>query len=90
MNDLNNEVPKFVTQARASYLLGIPQEDLRRISETSGLGRVECAGNEEEIYFTYEEIGRICQLASQRWQPFFRPPHRPSPQSMIAAKLNAK
>jgi hypothetical protein len=62
VNDLNNDVPKFVTQARASYLLGIPQEDLRRISEESGLGHLERAGNEEEIYFTYGELRRICQL----------------------------
>lgn len=62
MNDLNNDVPKFVTQARASFLLGIPQEDLRRISEESGLGHLERAGNEEEFYFTYEELRRICQL----------------------------
>jgi hypothetical protein len=64
MNDLNNDVPKFVTRARASYLLGIPQEDLRRISEESGLGHLERAGNEEVMYFTYEELRRICQLAS--------------------------
>jgi hypothetical protein len=63
VNDLSNDVPKFVTQARASFLLGIPQEDLRRISEESGLGHLERAGNEEEFYFTYEELRRICQLA---------------------------
>ena len=62
VNDLN-EVPKFVTQARASFLLGIPREDLRRISEESGLGHLERAGSEEEVYFTYEELRRICQLA---------------------------
>jgi hypothetical protein len=63
VNDLNNDVPKYVTQARASYLLGMPQEELRRISEESGLGHVERAGNEEEMYFTYEELRRICQLS---------------------------
>lgn len=63
MNDLSNDVPKFVTQARASFLLGIPQRDLRRISEESGLGHLERVGNEEEFYFTYEELRRICQLA---------------------------
>jgi hypothetical protein len=63
VNDLNNDVPKFVTQARASFLLGIPPEDLRRISEESGLGHLERVGNEEEFYFTYEELRRICQLA---------------------------
>jgi len=63
VNDLDNDVPKFVTQARASYLLGIPQEDLRRISKESGLGHLERAGNEEEMYFTYGELRQICQLA---------------------------
>jgi hypothetical protein len=63
MNDLNNDVPKFVTQARASYLLGIPEAELRRISNETGLGHLERAGNEEEMYFTYEELRWICQLA---------------------------
>ncbi len=58
-----NEVPKFVTRARASHLLGIPEAELRRISAESGLGHVERAGNEEETYFTYEELRRICRLA---------------------------
>ena len=64
MNDLTNEVPKFVTQARASFLLGIPEAELRRISEESGLGHLERAGQEEEIYFTYEELRQICQFAA--------------------------
>jgi hypothetical protein len=68
VNNLNNnfnssDVPKFVTQARASFLLGIPSTELRRISDESGLGHMERAGAEEEIYFTYEELRQICQLA---------------------------
>ena len=53
---MNNQVPRYVTQARASFLLGIPEAEFRRISKQSGLGRVERAGNEEETYFTYEEL----------------------------------
>jgi hypothetical protein len=64
MIDEVNEVPKFVTQARASQMLGIPEADLHRISRESGLGHVERAGNEEETYFTYEELRRICLLVS--------------------------
>jgi hypothetical protein len=64
MSDLNNDVPKFVTQARASYLLGIPEDELRRISNETGLGHLERAGREEEMYFTYEELRQICQLAA--------------------------
>jgi hypothetical protein len=63
VNNLSNDVPKFVTQARASLLLGIPETELRRISDESGFGQLERAGEEEEIYFTYEELRQICQLA---------------------------
>jgi len=63
VNNLSTDVPKFVTQARASFLLGIPQSELRRISDESGFGQLERAGEEEEIYFTYEELWQICQLA---------------------------
>ncbi len=65
---MNNQVPRYVTQARASFLLGIPEAEFRRISKQSGLGRVERAGNEEETYFTYEELRRICMLAAQQMQ----------------------
>jgi hypothetical protein len=61
---MNNQVPKYITRARASFLLGIPEAEFRRISKQSGLGRVERAGNKEETYFTYEELRRICKLAS--------------------------
>jgi hypothetical protein len=59
------EVPRFVTQARASYLLGIPEAELLRISKESGLGHLERAGNEEQRYFTYQELRRVCLLTSQ-------------------------
>lgn len=62
------DVPKFVTQARASYLLGIPEDELRLISKESGLGHLERAGAEVETYFTYEELRRICVLAAYKLQ----------------------
>jgi hypothetical protein len=65
---MNNEVPKFVTRARASFLLGMPKAEFQRISNKLGLGHVERAGNEEETYFTYEELRRICAVATQRMQ----------------------
>ncbi len=65
---MNNQVPKYVTQARASFLLGIPEVELSHISKESGLGHVERAGNEEETYFTYEELQRICKLAAHQMQ----------------------
>ncbi len=66
---MSNQVPKYVTRARASLMLGIPEAYLSRISEESGLGRVERAGNQEETYFTYEELQRICMVAAHQLQP---------------------
>jgi len=63
---MNNQVPKYITQARVSFLLGIPEADLSRISNESGLGHVERAGKEEETYFTHEELQRICLLAAHQ------------------------
>ncbi len=63
---MNNQVPKYYTQARASLLLGMPEAELDRISKESGLGHVERAGNEKETYFTYEELQLICVLAGRQ------------------------
>jgi hypothetical protein len=65
---MNNQVPKYVTQARASFLLGIAEAEFRRIAKESGLGHVERAGNEEETYFTYEELHWICKRAAHQMQ----------------------
>jgi hypothetical protein len=65
---MNNQILKYVTRARASFLLGIPEPELSRISKESGLGHMERAGNEEETYFTYEELQRICMLAPHQMQ----------------------
>ena len=62
---MSDQIPKYVTQARASFLLGIPETEFRRISKKLGLGHVERAGDEEETYFTYKELERICMLAGQ-------------------------
>jgi hypothetical protein len=61
---MDNHVAKFVTQARASFLLGIPEAEFSRISKESGLGHIVRAGKEKETYFTYEELQRICVLAA--------------------------
>jgi hypothetical protein len=63
---MSDQVPKFITQARASFLLGIPEAELDRISKESGLGQVERAGDDRETYFTYEELHWICTLASHQ------------------------
>jgi hypothetical protein len=65
---MSNQVPKYVTRARASLMLGIPEAELSRISKESGLGHVERAGSQEETYFTYEELQRICMVAAHQLQ----------------------
>jgi hypothetical protein len=62
---MDDQIPKYVTQARASYLLGLPADELSRISHESGIGHMERAGNKEEWFFTYEELQKICVLATQ-------------------------
>jgi hypothetical protein len=61
---MNNPVPKYVTQGRAALLLGIPEDELGRISSQSGLGHTERAGNQIETFFTYEELRQICLLST--------------------------
>jgi hypothetical protein len=62
---MDDQIPKYVTQARASYLLGLPVDELSRISHETGIGHMEQAGNEVELFFTYEELQQICVLATQ-------------------------
>jgi hypothetical protein len=63
---MNNQVPKFVTQGRAALLLGIPEDELSRISSESGLGHTENAGSQTETFFTYDELRQICLLTTQQ------------------------
>jgi len=65
---MKNQVPKYITRARISMLLGIPEAELNRISQESGFGRVERADGKEETYFSYEELPWICMLAAYRLQ----------------------
>ncbi len=60
---MNGQVPKYVTQGRAALLLGISEDELRRLSSESGLGHKERAGDQEETFFTYEELRKICLLS---------------------------
>jgi len=59
---MKSSVPKYVTQARASVMLGIPVSELNRISQESGFGHTEFAGSEQETFFTYEELRLICLM----------------------------
>lgn len=59
----NSEI-RYVTQERAAVLLGIPEKELSRISQESGLGHKERAGNKEQVFYTYEELRQICQMTA--------------------------
>jgi hypothetical protein len=59
----SNEIPRYVTQARAAYLLGLPLEEICRISQEAGIGHMEKTRVKEEWYFTYEELQKIRCLA---------------------------
>lgn len=61
---MNNQIPKYVTQARAAYLLGLSIQEISRISEESGIGHVERAGEEVECFFTYDELQKLCALST--------------------------
>ena len=61
---MKNTELRYVTQERAAALLGIPESELSRISRESGLGHRERAGNQEEIFFTYQELRQICQMTA--------------------------
>ncbi len=61
---MKNAEFRYVTQERAAALLGIPENELSRISTESGLGHKERAGNHEEVFFTYEELRQICQMTA--------------------------
>ena len=54
---------KYVTRRRAAVLLGLSDKELSRLSSESGFGHTEVSGQEEETYFTYEELRQICLLA---------------------------
>jgi hypothetical protein len=65
---MSNQIAKYVTQARAAFLLGIPEAELSRISAESGLGHKERAGGQQETFYTYEELRQICMLAVHQTQ----------------------
>ena len=51
---MDKQVPKHVTQEHASLLLGIPEEELSRISNESELGHTERPGNQKVTFCLFE------------------------------------
>jgi hypothetical protein len=63
---VNTSETRYVEQGRAAILLGIPEPDLCLISGEAGLGHKEKNRIGERLYFTYEELRRLCVFAQQR------------------------
>src|SRR5258708_31974895 len=61
--EMDNQIPKYVTQSRAAYLLGLSVTEIARNSQKTGIGQFDRAGQIEERFFTYEELHRICGLS---------------------------
>ena len=62
---MNGSTHDHVDERRAAILLGMPQSELRRYSRASGLGHVENDDKGPRVFFTYEELRRICLLVAQ-------------------------
>ena len=52
----------MIDENRASYLLGLPKDQLREICEMSGLGHLEQGATTIRLVFTYEELYQLCRL----------------------------
>jgi hypothetical protein len=65
MNELIRKEPvrrEMIDESRAASLLGLPREQLRQICEFSGLGRRQEGMDTGNLFFTYEELYRLCRL----------------------------
>lgn len=60
---MNAKDQKHVQESRAAVLLGISEEELRRLSQLAGLGQLETRGDFEQMVYSYEELRQICLLA---------------------------
>jgi hypothetical protein len=53
---------ELIDEGRASYLLGLPKEQLREISQMSGLGQMAAGKTTLRLVFTYEDLCELCRL----------------------------
>jgi hypothetical protein len=54
---------KQIDEARASVLVGLSSDELRRLSERNGIGQPERGSNASRRVFTYQELYQLCRLA---------------------------
>ena len=60
---MNARDHKQIQESRAAVLLGMSEEELRRLSQMAGLGQLEKTGQFEQMVYSYEELRQICLLA---------------------------
>ncbi len=53
---------KEIMESRAAVLLGISEDELRRLSQVAGLGQLKKIGEFEQMVYSYEELRQICLL----------------------------
>ena len=53
-----------IDERQAAILLGLATVELQRLSRLSGLGQLEKDDRSEKMFFTYEELRRLCLLAA--------------------------
>jgi DNA-binding transcriptional MerR regulator len=56
---------KGIDEVRAAELLGLTRDQLRQLYQASGLGREEAGTTSGQRVFTYEELYRLCCLATR-------------------------
>ena len=91
---MNNQVPKYVTCGRAALLLGIPEDELSRISDPVGTRAYrERRRRDRDVFyvrrvaadlFDFDAPGELTTL-DQRKTSFLRPPSAVSPQPRISS-----
>lgn len=62
---MSEPVRRSIDEGRAAVLLGLPREQLRQLSEQSGLGCKESGETSMQRVFTYKELYRLCRFVVQ-------------------------
>jgi hypothetical protein len=52
-----------IDEGRAAILLGLTRDQMRQLSEASGLGREEPGQRSGQRVFTYQDLYWLCRLA---------------------------
>jgi len=62
---MSMNIPEQVGEYRAAVLLGLPTNEIRRVSLLAGLGHLEAGDRGEQMVFTFDELRQLCLFAAQ-------------------------